>query len=210
MPPVANGAEWLNDPEGTQPRANVSCASIGNWYKTMETAGFTDLSYFNVNEFGLNIILPQGMPLAPSLNNASASPMCADTWMNASACLGATFPDAVVTHSFSTMSGGVASGPLYSWQDAVVVDPGVASYHAFILEQVRVGVCLFGVVAAHLFAQLRKQGFVLPLILVFILQLVRHVTCEDGFAGVIIDRSDWMVRRNWVRKSVLEWRDTPC
>ena len=39
LPPVAPGVEWLNDPEGSQPRANVSFESIGSWYRQMANNG---------------------------------------------------------------------------------------------------------------------------------------------------------------------------
>lgn len=48
LPPVAPGAVWLNDPQGTQARANVSFASIDAWYSEMAAAGFTDMSYLCV------------------------------------------------------------------------------------------------------------------------------------------------------------------
>ena len=48
LPPVNPGDVWLNDPEGSQPRANVTFDIIGAWYRAMLAQGFTDLSYFNV------------------------------------------------------------------------------------------------------------------------------------------------------------------
>lgn len=159
LPPVADGTVWLNDPEGSQPRANVSFASIGAWYRAMVDAGFTvrasgmyglrhaylanptpcalqDLSYFNVNEFGLNIVLPTPEELASTLSLSQAAGICADTWQNASACLAASLADALLTHSYSAISGSLSTKAIYSWQNAVVMDPGVPSYHAFLLEQV--------------------------------------------------------------------------
>ena len=50
--------EGLTGFKGSQPRANVTYEIIGAWYRKMATAGFTDLSYFNVNEYGINIVLP--------------------------------------------------------------------------------------------------------------------------------------------------------
>ena len=44
LPPVGPTDQWLNDAEGTQPRANTSFASIGAWYRKMANAGFLDLS----------------------------------------------------------------------------------------------------------------------------------------------------------------------
>ena len=59
LPPVAADEVWENDPEGTQPRANISYSLIGSWYREMASHGFLDLSYFNVNEYGINIQLPK-------------------------------------------------------------------------------------------------------------------------------------------------------
>lgn len=44
LPPVGQGDTWLNDAEGTQPRANVTFAGIGAWYRQMASAGYLDLS----------------------------------------------------------------------------------------------------------------------------------------------------------------------
>ena len=184
VPPVKPGEQWENDPEGSQPRANVTFASIGAWYRTMADAGFTDLSYYNVNEYGLNIVLPPLPPPLPLSAAAAAAPpplalptvdadyiarlfarvapgagpvTCPVSWPNASACLAEAFPDSVVRRSWDERGRRVVSDAYYSWQDAVVVDPGTESYHAFMLEQ-----------------------------------LARHIVYEDAFGGMIVDRSDWM------------------
>ena len=185
LPPVAPGVEWLNDPEGTQPRANVSFESIGSWYRQMANNGFQDFSYANVNEYGINVVLPDShlsqtvttsdLPivdeayisklfknvarflLPPDDYNSSSPQICETTWQNASTCLAEAFPDAVVTHSWDEIGKRVVSGAYVSWQNAIVVDPGVEGYHAFMLEQ-----------------------------------LARHIVYEDAFVGYIIDRSDWM------------------
>jgi len=189
LPPVADGVEWLNDPEGSQPRANVTFEIIGNWYRSMINNNFTDLSYFNVNEYGINIVLPptnnahmnnmNNIPrlssrptskhdldkiiekvLSPSIPSAiaqlNATATCVNDWQNASACLISDLLDSLVVSSWDEIGQRVVSGAYYSWQNAVVVDPGVSSYHDFMLEQ-----------------------------------LVRHIVYEDAFAGIIIDRSDW-------------------
>jgi hypothetical protein len=194
LPPVLPGQSWPNDAEGSQPRANVTFEIIGAFYREMLAAGYTDLSYFNVNEVGINVVLPpapgttrwqRGEALVPTaaaaaaaaavssasstsallatslLRASSSSPSypatCADTWQNASECIITSFLDAVVTAAWDEIGRGVhKGGPYVSWQNAVVVDPGVESYHAFLLEQ-----------------------------------LARHVLFEDGYTGIIIDRSDW-------------------
>ena len=50
LPPVQPGEVWLNDGEGTQPRANVSFQSIDEFYGRIQEQGFATLSYFNVFE----------------------------------------------------------------------------------------------------------------------------------------------------------------
>ena len=179
LPPVAPGVAWLNDAEGTQPRANVTFDIIGSWYRKMADAGFTDVSYANVNEYGINVQLPPAPPPAAARRAAlpavdarylaqlfarvarapGAGPqLCEDSWQNASACLAEAFPDAPVTAAWDEIARRLhRSGPYVSWQNAIVVDPGVEGYHAFMLEQ-----------------------------------LARHIVYEDAFAGYIIDRSDWM------------------
>ena len=136
LPPVAEDEVWENDPEGTQPRANITFALIGAWYRTMAAQGFLDLSYFNVNEYGLNVALPPG-PLPPpsAPPSASASGTCSATWRNASACLLESFPDAAIFSGWDPLEGRAVPGPIYSWQSAIVVDPGSADYHDFLLEQ---------------------------------------------------------------------------
>jgi hypothetical protein len=181
LPPVAPGVEWLNDPEGTQPRANVSFESIGAWYRTMANAGFIDLSYANVNEYGINVIVPppsstvtlsKALPIINTTflnhlfekvakfifpNDTSSPQICETTWQNASTCLAEAFPNAVVQKSWDDINKRINHGPYISWQNAVVVDPGDEGYHTFMLEQ-----------------------------------LARHIIYEDAFMGYIIDRSDWM------------------
>eukprot|EP01047_Picozoa_sp_COSAG01_P077440 COSAG01_NODE_13951_length_1515_cov_1.260593_1_plen_148_part_10 len=48
LPPVEPGERWLNDGEGTQPRANCSFGSIDEFYGRIQSQGFSTLSYFNV------------------------------------------------------------------------------------------------------------------------------------------------------------------
>jgi hypothetical protein len=185
LPPVAPGTEWLNDAEGTQPRANVSFAIIGAWYRKMADAGFTDYSYANVNEYGINVVLPPSPPplqaqpppfsrlpvvdadyisglfsrvaLVPGPTGQRQQLTCEDTWQNASDCLAEAFPDAVITKSWNEIAGKVGIGAYESWQGSIVVDPGTEGYHSFMLEQ-----------------------------------LARHIVYEDAFVGYIVDRSDWM------------------
>lgn len=204
---------WLNDPEGSQPVINVSLASMSENHRAYADYNFTDLSYFNVNEFGLNIVLPpSSSSLLPGDHRSSSvgkensvlpfaitqpvlqrpedldtfifnnirfllvipendtdtknkrihtstpesAVTCQTNWQNASDCLITSLYDALVTSSWDEIGQRVVHGPYYSWQNAVVVDPGTPDYHSFMLEQ-----------------------------------LVRQIMYVDAFAGIVIDRSDW-------------------
>lgn len=158
----------------------------------MLARGFTDLSYFNVNEYGIDVRLsaktlsssgaiPSSTRLTELLRRAASghdtaeldslimraigsgeSATCATTWQNASECMIESFIDALVVNSWDEVDRRVVRAPYYSWQNSVVVDPGVESYHAFMLEQ-----------------------------------LVRKiVVLGSTFTGIIIDRSDWMETYN--------------
>ena len=87
---------------------------------------------------------------------------CASNWQDASACMKDNFLTAAMTNWWSVGSRrAVNEGLIFSWQNSIVVDPGDASYHDFLIEQ-----------------------------------LVRHIELEDAFAGIVIDRSDWMDHYN--------------
>jgi hypothetical protein len=185
LPPVGPDTAWECDPEGSQPKLNVTFGLIGTNYRAMWEAGYTDVSYFNVNEYGLNVVLPPNSSGGDQANVAQppaaitrpgfaskenlrgmvrrelglpgGSPStCQNDWQNASACLLSDLLPALVTRAYNTDSRRLVHGPWYSWQNAVVIDPGVEEYHAFMIEQ-----------------------------------MVRHVVHEDAFAGVAVDRSDW-------------------
>lgn len=51
LPPVAAGELWLNDGEGSQPRANCSFEIIDQYYHQMQREGWAGLSYFNIFEY---------------------------------------------------------------------------------------------------------------------------------------------------------------
>ena len=48
---MERGDTWLNDGEGTQPRARTSFGSIDAYYGRVQAQGFHSLSYFNVFEY---------------------------------------------------------------------------------------------------------------------------------------------------------------
>jgi hypothetical protein len=137
LPPVANNEVWLNDAEGTQPRANVSYAIINDYYNRTIQAGFGAFSYFNVFEWGENICIH---PVAvKGCVPTPGPPSTRAWWNNASTVLLRTFPDALLTdfdcgdHTNCENKFGAA----YTYQNGVLVDPGVTQLHDFWLNQLR-------------------------------------------------------------------------
>jgi hypothetical protein len=136
LPPMSSKDErWLNDPEGTQARANVSYSSIDHYYERAEANGFSTLSYFNVFEYGINIVFNKSTgPLPPS-----SQPLNEKNWMNASQYLDDNFRPALLTN-FSRMDKRFARviGAQTSWQGSVVVDPQPGmGYQKSLLSQVK-------------------------------------------------------------------------
>ena len=106
------GEKWLNDGEGSQPRANCTFESIDNYYGQMPREGWVGLSYFNLFEYGENICGgPAAIGLPPPCNHSGvpsgASPSCAAAWANSSDYLLRNFPSAVIS---DFACGGAASG----------------------------------------------------------------------------------------------------
>ena len=80
------------------------------------------LSYFNFNFLGQNVVLPRQPTLGAAANRSSNG--IADTpWRNSSRFV-LNFPDAIMP------------GPLYDWQRSVLMDPGDATWRAFLVQQV--------------------------------------------------------------------------
>lgn len=125
LPPMNSSNEtWENDKEGTQTRANCSFDSIDKNYAMIQGEGFSTLSYFNVFEYGINVVHGQDRGTVPAtLNQAN--------WLNASQYLADNFRPALVTN-FACAGGSPCNSKEWipvegrsqgSWQGSVVVDP---------------------------------------------------------------------------------------
>lgn len=124
VPPVSSAKEQWNPflhqfwPE-TPPKE-----SIDGWRKILDywdDAGLENLAYFNTTEFGANIEDP-----APRQQYACDDPA---RWHSANDMLRCDFPNAVLR--------GDDGKPIFSWYDAVVMDPGDPAYRRHLLEQAR-------------------------------------------------------------------------
>ena len=175
LPPVQPGDVWLNDGEGTQPRANVSFKIIDDFYSKIQGQGFATLSYFNVFEYGENICgeypgmaPPCARSGVPTLGNAKhpvahqPPPSSTEPWANSTWFLLQNFPKSLVTsfdtggHSGYRSSAPGKRGQLTTWQGGVVVDPADPK------------------LKAHFLAQLARKYEQIP-----------------SFQGLVVDRSDW-------------------
>jgi hypothetical protein len=81
---VAPGELWLNDGEGSQPRANCSFETIDDYYGQMQQEGWSGLSYFNLFEYGENVcgLGVEGLPPPCNFSGVptGAEPSSAEPW----------------------------------------------------------------------------------------------------------------------------------
>lgn len=134
LPPVSPGTVWLNDPEGSQARANVSFPLIDSYYARIQREGFTTLSYYNVFEYGLNMVCP---PAAESAPHTSAN---ASDWKDANVYLRDHMVDAPFQHTWAPGEKQAFTGCRYTWQRGIVMDPATPSYHHHLEVQMQLHV----------------------------------------------------------------------
>ena len=96
---------------------------IDDYYKTMQGKGFHVLSYFNVTEFGSNILekgkYNMGLPKHKQ-------------WVSSNTYLYKHLEPAVLYHPNDT----TCSNYIYSWDRSIVMDPGEPVYADHLLEQI--------------------------------------------------------------------------
>ena len=113
LPPVPEGTEWTSWYHKT-----ASTRKIDDYCRRMRADGFHVLCYFNLTEFGTAIKCPE--PPSNITNEA-------DLWKDPNAFL------------YKKLAGNILYGedgkPLWSWNDAVVVDTGDAAFQDYIVEQ---------------------------------------------------------------------------
>lgn len=112
---------------------NISISWMQEYASRMKNYGFHVLNYLNVTEFGTQVVFP---PTAPTTNEPS------QWWKNCNDYLWQVLPDAVLyipeeMNHKSIYPKNRDGGPFYTWEDAVIMDCGVPSYRAFLVEQVK-------------------------------------------------------------------------
>jgi hypothetical protein len=96
---------------------------IDEYYKQMREKGFRVLSYFNVTEFGSNIL---------KKNNFNKRLPERKLWVNSNTYLYKQLEPAVLYHPIDT----TCSNYIYSWDRSIVMDPGEPVYANHLVEQI--------------------------------------------------------------------------
>ena len=143
LPPVANStAVWSSNSGGSEEQScsrhpggfahggPVTAAEVGRHLDGMSEIGVTvPLSYFNLFEMGENV----KWPLPPADPDCAATAAVSPTspvrcWNDSSLFIASHFNESVVFV-------GDRRVPSYTWQNAIVLDPGTPAYRKFLVEQ---------------------------------------------------------------------------
>ena len=131
IPPVAGDTmKWLRYGGGM-----VSIAGLRDYATRMKDMGFFVLSYFNVTEFGANVLDPA--PPKKALNNS-------DLWRDPNDFLYSRLADAILKvppevkpEKLRIYPRSRVNGPYFTWGEGIVLDPGEPVYQDFLMEQAR-------------------------------------------------------------------------
>ena len=131
LPPVANDTvQWKRYGGGM-----TSIKSMREYSAKMRSMGFHVLSYFNITEFGANVVDP------PRSAKPNIDP---ELWRDCNDYLSTRLSGAILP--IPPKSGELlrsqnpknrANGPYYTWGDGIAMDPGDPAYQLFLLEQAR-------------------------------------------------------------------------
>ncbi|MDR1222587.1 MAG: hypothetical protein LBL07_06870, partial [Tannerella sp.] len=120
IPPVDDEVHWT-----TFGNRDYCVPMFEKEARAMKEAGFFTLNYFNVTEVGTYIKYPR-----PQSVDVSEQ----DLWKDANAYLYSKLGDAILMLPDKKTG---KMKPVFSWCGSVVTDPGVASYHDFLLAQLQ-------------------------------------------------------------------------
>ena len=139
IPPVDEKEVWQSFVRhrniGEVMRKPSSIPKMQEYCKRMENNGFFVLSYFNVTEFGTQIVYPR-----PKSSRKKNEPI----WKDANDYLYDNLYDAMLfvpDNQKPVLDKGIYSArpglPFCTWEKAVAMDPGVKSYQDFLIEQAK-------------------------------------------------------------------------
>ncbi|MFN8572100.1 MAG: NPCBM/NEW2 domain-containing protein [Gemmatimonadaceae bacterium] len=127
LPPVADDVQWNRFAGGGDGRhtdadegryGQTTIRHMNDYSVDMKRRGFHVLNYFNVTEFGTNIVYP---PPPPATTNP------AERWRNSNDLLHGQLEGAVLK----------TPDPIFTWGKGVIMDCGEANYRRLLLDQAR-------------------------------------------------------------------------
>ncbi len=109
----------------------MSVREMAEYSEKMRALGFYVLNYFNVAEFGADIVYP-APPRVTKLDS--------DLWMNANDFLYGRIPKAIIHIPAGIPQGKLdprdkTGGPYYTWGNGIILDCGEQEYGRFLLQQ---------------------------------------------------------------------------
>jgi hypothetical protein len=117
LPPVEDDEGWLSW-RGDY----MTFKKLDSYYAQMQQKGFHVLSYFNVTEFGSNILREAFSKHEPERKE----------WINSNTYLYKTLEASVLYHPFDTTN----TQYIYSWDRSIVVDPGEPVYADHLIDMI--------------------------------------------------------------------------
>ena len=194
LPPVKKGDVWLNDGEGTQPRANTTFTSIDSYYGRVQSQGFHTLSYFNVFEYGENVCGNEAwnhntLPQCRMCPDASKTHPCGQDTCSPRGCLNTTCTPSDCTPMVPSSTDAWANSSYFmhaTFPDSLVTafDTGGHGGYASPPAGTRRAIPTWqgGVVVDPADPKLKAH---------FLAQLERKYAKINHFEGLVVDRSDW-------------------
>ena len=127
LPPVKKNQPWKRFGDST-----MTIGAMEAYATRMKSNGFHVLNYFNVTEFGTKVLYP---PPAPAAGRPE------DAWKDCNEFLYRNLSRAIFKASprMARQEGVnfIPGGPVYTWEDGVVMDCGDSAYRHFLLDQAR-------------------------------------------------------------------------
>ncbi len=133
LPPV-EGETWQRYSGESGKGGPTSIAAMAEYSRRMRALGFHVLNYFNVTEFGADIVFP------PPPRRANAE---ANLWKDSNGFLYGALADAILYVPASARADAWGKGrtgpnrPYYTWGAGIAMDCGEPSYRQFLLEQAK-------------------------------------------------------------------------
>lgn len=131
LPPVRDEAQTWRRYFGEP----TSVAKIRDYHRRMRADGFYALQYFNVSEFGAHIAWPLTAPAIAEDEPTSQTGAHYLVGPLAQAII--RLPENLPSQDLALYGKSSPGGPIFTWENGIVLDCGDAGYETFLLEQVQ-------------------------------------------------------------------------